>query len=130
MIPRVKPEGTLFRKPVSTHRVKARGHAFRGSCSSFSLAAIMSKKKPKLAVLADRIAAVRRIVDVQQVMLHRLRMDGQPTGEAEAALQTYASSLAHLVAHADLLREEARAKKGETKKSETKKDETRKETSD
>ena len=28
MIPRVKPEGVLFGKPVSTHRVKARGQAF------------------------------------------------------------------------------------------------------
>jgi hypothetical protein len=27
-------EHDLFRKPVSTHRVKARGHAFSGSCSS------------------------------------------------------------------------------------------------
>jgi hypothetical protein len=28
MIPRVKPEGMLFGKPDSTHRVKARGQAF------------------------------------------------------------------------------------------------------
>jgi len=28
MIPRVTPEGMLFGKPDSTHRVKARGQAF------------------------------------------------------------------------------------------------------
>ena len=28
MIPRVEPEGVLFGKPDSTHRVKARGQAF------------------------------------------------------------------------------------------------------
>jgi hypothetical protein len=82
----------------------------------------MPKNKPKLAVLADRIATVRRIIDVQLTLLEKLRMDGEPSEEAEAALRTYTSSLAHLIAHADQLREEARAKKGETKKSETKKE--------
>jgi hypothetical protein len=28
IIPRVEPEGMLFGKPVPTHRVAARGHAF------------------------------------------------------------------------------------------------------
>jgi peptidoglycan hydrolase CwlO-like protein len=79
----------------------------------------MPKKKPKLAVLADRIAAVRRVIDAQQALLVKLRMDGDPAYEAEVALRTYASSLAHLIARADQLREEARAKKGETKKGES-----------
>lgn len=82
----------------------------------------MSKKKPKLAVLADRVAAVRRIIDRQHALLAKLGTDEQPTFEAEAALRTCASSLAHLIARADQLREEARAKKGETKKGETQKE--------
>ena len=81
-------------------------------------------------MLADRIAAARRIVDVQRALLEKPRMDGERTDEAEAALRTYASSLAHLVAHADQLREEAGAKKGETKKGEIKQDEIKQETSD
>ncbi len=76
----------------------------------------MPKRKPKLAVFADRIAEVRRIIDAQQALLEKLRIGGQPTFEAEAALRTYASSLAPLLAHADKMREEALAKKGETKK--------------
>jgi hypothetical protein len=51
-------------------------------------------------VLADRIATARRIIQAQQVLLERLRTNGHPTFEAEAALRTYASSLAHLLAHA------------------------------
>jgi hypothetical protein len=73
-------------------------------------------EKPKLAVLADRIATARRIIQAQQALLGRLRAGGEPTFEAEVALRTYASCLAHLLAHADKLKEEALAKKGETKK--------------
>jgi hypothetical protein len=38
------------------------------------------------------------------------------TFETEAALRTYASSLEHLLAHANKMKEEAVATKGETKK--------------
>src|ERR1700733_4507299 len=54
----------------------------------------MPKRKPKLAVFADRIAEARRIIDAQQALLEKLRIGGQPTFEAEVALRTYASSLA------------------------------------
>ena len=76
----------------------------------------MPRKKPKLALLADQIATARRIVESQQALLERLRVSGQPTYEAEAALRAYVSSLVHLLAHADKLRDEALAKKAETKK--------------
>ena len=76
----------------------------------------MPRKKPKLSVLAERIATARRIIEAQQALLERLRVSGEPTYQAEAALRTYVSSLAHLLAHADKMREEALAKKGETKK--------------
>ena len=76
----------------------------------------MPRKKPKLALLADQIATARRIVEAQQALLERLRVNGQPTYEAEAALRTYVSSLMHHLAHADKLRDEALAKKAETKK--------------
>jgi len=76
----------------------------------------MPRKKPKLSVLAERIATARRIIEAQQALLERLRVSGEPTYQAEAALRTYVSSLEHLLAHADKMREEALAKKGETKK--------------
>ena len=76
----------------------------------------MPRKKLKLALLADQIVTARRIVEAQQALLERLRVNGQPIYEAEAALRTYVSSLKHLLAHADKLRDEALAKKAETKK--------------
>ena len=71
--------------------------------------------KPKLVLLADRIAEARRIIDAQQMVLEKLRVAGAPTREAEGALRTYASSLMHLLAHERKLQEKAEAKKGETK---------------
>ena len=53
----------------------------------------MPRKKPKLAVLADRIATARRIIEIQQALLERLRVTGERTYEAEAALRIYVSSL-------------------------------------
>jgi hypothetical protein len=76
----------------------------------------MPRKKSKLAVLAEQIAAARRIIDDQQALLEKLRTSGQPTHEAEAALRTYVSSLMHLLAYQEKLRLESEAKKGETKK--------------
>jgi hypothetical protein len=67
-------------------------------------------------VLARRIATARRIIEAQQALLERFRVSGEPTFEAKAALRTYASALAHLLAHADRMQQEALAKKGETKK--------------
>ena len=78
----------------------------------------MSRKWPpksKLALLSVHIAEARRIIDTQQALLEKLRVAGAPTHEAEGALRTYASSLQHLLAHEEKLREEALAKKGETK---------------
>lgn len=72
-------------------------------------------KKTKLALLSDQIAEARRIIDAHQTLLEKLRIAGAPTHEAEGVLRTYASSLMHLLAHEDKLKEEAEAKKGETK---------------
>jgi len=71
--------------------------------------------KPKLALLADRIAEARRIIDAQQTLLEKLRVAGAPTRAAEGALRIYASSLRHLLSHERELKEETEAKKGETK---------------
>jgi hypothetical protein len=64
----------------------------------------MPKKKSKLAVLAEKIAVARRIIDEQQASLEKLRITGQPTHEAEGALRTYVSSLMHLLAYQEKLR--------------------------
>jgi hypothetical protein len=74
------------------------------------------REKPTLAVLADQIASARCIIEAQHALLKKLRAGGQSSAGAEAELLTYASSLPHLLAHADKLKEEALAKKGETKK--------------
>lgn len=76
----------------------------------------MPKKTPKLVALTDHIAVARRIIDEQQALLEKLRSSGQPTREAEAVLRTYASSLKHLLAHERKMKEDAKAKKGETLK--------------
>jgi hypothetical protein len=73
------------------------------------------RAKTKLALLSDQIAEARRIIDRQQTLLETLRVAGAPTHEAEGALRTYASSLMHLLAYEQKLKEEALAKKGETK---------------
>ena len=76
----------------------------------------MPRKSPKLKILGTRIADARRIIDAQQALLEKLRMNGEPTREAEGALRTYVSALMHLLAHEKKLKLEAQAKKGETKK--------------
>jgi hypothetical protein len=73
------------------------------------------QKKTKLALLSDQIAEARRIIEAQEALLETLRIAGAPTHEAEGALRTYASSLMHLLAYEQKLKEEALAKKGETK---------------
>ena len=76
----------------------------------------MPSKRPKLRVLADRIAEARRIVEAQQTLKMKLQTGGQSTTEAESTLKICVSSLLHLQAYAEKLQEEAKAKKGETKK--------------
>jgi hypothetical protein len=76
----------------------------------------MPRKSPKLKVLGPRIADAQRIIDAQQALLEKLRINGEPTHEAEGALRTYVSALMHLRAHEKRLKLEARAKRGETKK--------------
>ena len=71
--------------------------------------------KTKLALLSDQIAEARRIIDAHEALLEKLRVTGEPTREAEGALRTYASSLMHLLAYEQKLKEEALARKGETK---------------
>jgi hypothetical protein len=100
--------GSAERAPGALLSAPASGHP--------PAAAIVSKKKPKLTVLAERIAVARRIIEEQRALRDTLRSSGRPTLEAEAALRTYTSSLTHLVARARRMREEAIAKKGETKK--------------
>ena len=73
------------------------------------------RKKSQIALLSDQVAEARRIIDAQQALLEELRVAGAPTHEAEGALRTFASSLMHLLAHEQKLKEEARAQKGETK---------------
>jgi hypothetical protein len=80
----------------------------------------MPKKASKLALLADQIAVARRIIEGQQTLLEKLRIKGEPTREAEGALRTYVSSLMHLLAHEDKIKNEAKAKKGETRKKKAK----------
>lgn len=97
---------------------RSRGKTFLGHPrSKATKARSIPSKRPKLVVLAKRIAEVRRIVDQQQALLERLRISGQPTTDAEGVLRTYASSLTHLLDHARRMREDAQAKKGETKRS-------------
>jgi hypothetical protein len=59
----------------------------------------MPKKASTLAVLAERIAVARHIMDGQQTMLEKLRISGEPTREAEGSLRTYVSSMMHLSAY-------------------------------
>jgi hypothetical protein len=77
---------------------------------------VMPRKSPKLKVLGTRIADARRIIDAQQVLLENLRINSEPTREAEGALRTYVSALMHLLDHEKRLKLEAQARKGETKK--------------
>ena len=74
----------------------------------------MPRKTPKLAVLADRIADARRIIDAQQAPLEKLQINGL-TQEADWALRTYVSCLLHLLAHQEKLRREIKTKKQDKK---------------
>ena len=51
---------------------------------------VKSKRKAKLAALAEQIATARSIVEAQQALLEKLRLSGQPTLEAEAVFAALA----------------------------------------
>jgi hypothetical protein len=76
----------------------------------------MPRKKAKLIVAAHRVAEARRIVANQHELIVTLKALGQPTVDAERALQTYLSALKHLEDHERRVRAESKAKKRETKK--------------
>jgi hypothetical protein len=76
----------------------------------------MPRKRSKLIAIAQRVAVARRIVAEQSALVAKLQAEGQPTFEADGTLRTYISSLKHLEAHAHKMREETKAKKGETVK--------------
>ena len=78
----------------------------------------MPRKHPKLIVAAHRAAEARRAVENQRVIIAVLKAKGELTLEAEATLQMYLSALKLLESHEWKVRQERKAKKGETKKTE------------
>jgi hypothetical protein len=78
----------------------------------------MPRNQPKLILAAHRAAEARRIVENQRGLIAVLKAKGESTLQAEAALQMYLSSLKLLADHEWKIRQERKAKKGETKKTE------------
>jgi hypothetical protein len=78
----------------------------------------MSRKQPKLILAAFRVAEARRIVANQRTQIAMLKVKGEPTVDAEAMLQVYLSSLKLLEDHEWKIRQERKAKGGETKETE------------
>jgi hypothetical protein len=76
----------------------------------------MPRKHPKLILAAHRAAEARRIVADQRVLIAMLQAKAEPTSDAEGMLQVYLSSLKLLEDHEWKIRQERKAKKGETKK--------------
>jgi hypothetical protein len=76
----------------------------------------MPKKKAKLVELEQKIDVARRIVAKQQAILDKLLASGGASTEAEGTLRTYLSSLNHLESHRLEMRQDAKAKKGESRK--------------
>jgi hypothetical protein len=76
----------------------------------------MPKKKAKLVELEQKIDAAKRIVARQQAIVDKLLATGKPSAEAEGTLRTYLSSLNHLEGHRRQMRQDARAKHGESRK--------------
>ena len=76
----------------------------------------MPRKQPKLILAALRAAEARRIVANQRGLIAVLKAKGESTLQAEATLQMYLSSLKLLEDHEWKIRQERKAKKGETKK--------------
>jgi hypothetical protein len=75
----------------------------------------MPRKRPKLVKVAEQLRNARRIVAEQMAVVATARANGEPTLEAEGTLRTYLSGLAHFEAHERKMREEAKAKKGESR---------------
>jgi hypothetical protein len=65
---------------------------------------------------ACRVAEARQIVADQHALIARLTAMDRPTFEAKGWLQTYLSALKLLEAHEDRIREDNKAKRGETRK--------------
>ncbi len=70
----------------------------------------------KFIVAAHWVAEARRIIADQRELIVTLEASGRSKLEAEQALQTYLSALKHLEDNERRIREEDKAKKGETKK--------------
>jgi hypothetical protein len=66
------------------------------------------RKRPELILIAQRVAAARKIVADQQALIADLTASGQSAADAEKTLQTYLSSLRHLEDHARKLRAKGR----------------------
>jgi hypothetical protein len=75
----------------------------------------MPRKRFELIVAAQRLVKARRIVADQNELIARRKALGQPTLDAERALETYRSALKHLEDHESRVRNEGKAKKRERK---------------
>jgi hypothetical protein len=64
----------------------------------------MSRKRPELVLLAQRLATARKVIADQQLLIASLTAAGQPTTDADKALRTYLSALRHLEDHARKMR--------------------------
>ncbi len=78
----------------------------------------MPRKQPKLILAAYRAAEARRIVAYQRGLIAMLQAKGESSLDAEGMLDVYLSSLNLLEDHEWKIRQERKAKKGETKKTE------------
>ena len=76
----------------------------------------MPSKKAKLVEIEQKIEVARRIVAKQQAMVDKRIANKKPSAEAEGTLRTYLSSLNHLETHKRQMRQDLKAKKGETRK--------------
>jgi len=76
----------------------------------------MPRKQPKLILAAHRAAEARRIIENQRGLIAMLKAKGESSLDAEAMLQVYLSSLKLLEDQEWKIRQERKAKKGETKK--------------
>ena len=76
----------------------------------------MPRKQPKLILAAYRAAEARRIVAHQRGLIAMLQAKGKSSLDAEGMLEVYLSSLKLLEDHEWKIRQERKAKKGETKK--------------
>ena len=76
----------------------------------------MPRKHATLVAAAKRVAVARRLVVDQQDLIVRLRALKQPTTDAEAMLQTYLSALRHPEDHEHKIKQDLKARIGQTRK--------------